>query len=103
MWSGVKKFFVGEPLATDRVSHERLNKKKALAIFSSDALSSVAYATEAILFILVGAQNQSNALPWTWVISITICVLLGILIASYRQTISAYPNGGGAYTVCKEN
>ena len=55
MWGGVKKFFVGEPLATDRVSHERLSKRKALAIFSSDALSSVAYATEAILFILVTA------------------------------------------------
>jgi len=99
----IKRLLVGEPLTTDRVSHERLSKKKALAVFSSDALSSVAYATEAILFELMAAQSIPNALPWTWVISITICILLVILIASYRQTISAYPNGGGAYTVCKEN
>ncbi len=99
----IKRLLVGRPLSTDRVAHERLSKKKALAVFSSDALSSVAYATEAILVVLVTAQNINNALPWTWIISITICVLLTLLILSYRQTISAYPNGGGAYTVCKEN
>src|ERR1700733_7484705 len=103
MLTNIKRFLVGKPLATDRACHERLSKKKALAVFSSDALSSVAYATEAILIVLVTAQNMNNALPWTWFISITICVLLTLLILSYRQTISAYPNGGGAYTVCKEN
>ncbi|CAM5999552.1 unnamed protein product [Sphagnum balticum] len=103
MLGNIKRYLVGQPLTTDRVSHERLSKKKALAIFSSDALSSVAYATEAILIVLVTAENVQNALPWTWLISIVICVLLTILIISYRQTIGAYPGGGGAYTVCKEN
>jgi amino acid transporter len=103
LFNTFKRLLVGVPLTSDRVSHERLTKKKALAVFSSDALSSVAYATEAVLVILVGASSPQNALPWTWAITLTIVGLLWILILSYRQTISAYPGGGGAYTVCKEN
>ncbi len=103
MLSTIKRFLVGRPLTTDRVTHERLSKKKALAIFSSDALSSVAYATEQILIVLGGAAVTYNAYPWTWPISLSIVGLLWILIFSYRQTIQAYPGGGGAYTVCKEN
>ena len=103
MLSEIKRILVGRPLTTDRVTHERLSKKKALAIFSSDALSSVAYATEQILIVLGGAAVTVNAFPWTWPISLSIVGLLWILIFSYRQTIQAYPGGGGAYTVCKEN
>lgn len=103
IWAQIKKVLVGAPLASTDMGHQRLSKKKALAVFSSDALSSVAYATEAILFILVTAPSQQNAVPWTWVLSLCIVAVLVILILSYRQTISAYPNGGGAYTVCKEN
>jgi amino acid transporter len=103
MWASAKRFLVGQPLSNEAVSHQRLSKKKALAVFSSDALSSVAYATEAILAILVTAKDPGAAVPWTWPLSISIVALLGILVLSYRQTISAYPGGGGAYTVCKEN
>ncbi|MDZ4676474.1 MAG: APC family permease [Oligoflexia bacterium] len=103
MLSALKRFMVGVPLSTDRVSHERLSKRKALAVFSSDALSSVAYASEAIILELAKAAIIVHALPWTWPISLSIVGLLWILVLSYRQTISAYPNGGGAYTVSKEN
>jgi amino acid transporter len=82
-------------------AHERLNKKTALAVFSSDALSSVAYSTEAILLILLAAG--SIAIWYLVPIVIGICLLLGILTLSYRQTIHAYPSGGGAYIVAKDN
>lgn len=99
----LKKLLVGQPLASDRVTHERLSKKKALAIFSSDALSSTAYATEEILRVLVPAVAMIHYAHWSVPIAIAIVGLLWILILSYRQTIAAYPNGGGAYTVSKEN
>jgi amino acid transporter len=81
--------------------HERLTKVKALAIFSSDALSSSAYATEEILLILIlaGSGALHDALP----ISVLIALLIVIVTASYRQTIRAYPSGGGAYVVALEN
>lgn len=92
---------LGRPLATSQASHERLPKRLALAVFSSDALSSTAYATEEILRILliVGAAN----LRLSWGIAVGIAVLLAIVTISYRQTIFAYPNGGGAYIVAREN
>ncbi len=99
----IKKILVGQPLTTECLASERLSKKKALAVFSSDALSSVAYATEEILIVLVASTAAIHAIPWATPIALTIVLLLWILIFSYRQTISAYPNGGGAYTVCKEN
>lgn len=102
MWN-IKKLLLGQPLTTDRVSHERLSKKKALAVFSSDALSSVAYASEEILIVLSAAVTSTHALPFAFPISISIALLLAVLITSYRQTIKAYPHGGGAYIVCKEN
>src|SRR6476659_4291215 len=96
-----KRWLVGDPISTERAQHERLNKKTALAIFSSDALSSVAYSTEAILLVLLAAGTIAIAyLPF---IAIGITVLLGILVLSYRQTIHAYPSGGGAYIVAKDN
>jgi len=97
----IRKILIGAPLATDMAMHQRLTKVKALAVFSSDALSSSAYATEAILLVLIaaGAGALSMSLP----IALGIAALLLIVSFSYYQTIHAYPNGGGAYIVAKEN
>ncbi len=97
----IKRVFIGVPLPTARAEQERLPKWKALAVLSSDAISSVAYATEAILINLVAAG--SGVLWMTLPISIVIIGLLAIVAISYRQTIPAYPNGGGSYIVAKEN
>jgi amino acid transporter len=97
----LKRLFVGTPLPTAQSRHERLGKSTALAVFASDPLSSVAYATEAILLVLVlaGPRALSYLLP----IGVGIAALILIVITSYRQTIRAYPQGGGAYIVAKEN
>lgn len=97
----LKRLLVGQPIATERQTHERLNRVTALAVFSSDALSSVAYATEAILTVLIlaGAAGLGLSLP----IAGGIAFLLLVVAISYRQTIHAYPNGGGAYIVAHEN
>ena len=97
----LKRLLVGNPLSTDVAHHERLNKKTALAVFSSDALSSVAYSTEAILLVLLAAGSAS--IGYLVPIVIGIALLLAILTLSYRQTIHAYPSGGGAYIVAKDN
>jgi amino acid transporter len=99
--SAVKKLFVGSPLATAQARHERLSKTSALAVFSSDALSSVAYATEEILLVLVmaGTAALAHSVP----IGIAIAILIVVVVSSYRQTILAYPQGGGAYIVTKDN
>lgn len=101
MATSVKRFIVGNPLRSEQAAHERLAKKTALAVYSSDALSSVAYSTEAILLVLLAAG--SVAIGYLVPIVIGITVLLAILALSYRQTIHAYPNGGGAYIVAKDN
>jgi amino acid transporter len=101
MIKSLKRFLVGNPISTEQGQHERLNKKTALAVFSSDALSSVAYSTEAILLVLLAAGTIATGYLIPIVIGITI--LLGILVLSYRQTIHAYPSGGGAYIVAKDN
>ena len=105
MVTAVKRLLVGNPLKTQQAVHERLTKKTALAVFSSDALSSTAYATEEILLVLAAAVafGQGYALHYVIPISIGIAVLLAIVTTSYRQTIHAYPSGGGAYIVAKEN
>lgn len=100
-WKRVKKWFLGNPLATHQISHEKLSNPRALAIFSSDALSSVAYATEAILLALLVAGQ--GALRVSLPISFAILALLAIVISSYRQTVVAYPQGGGSYIVAKDN
>src|SRR5882724_7706590 len=92
---------VGRALRTEDAIHERLTKKTALAVFSSDALSSVAYSTEAILLVLLAAGT--SAIVYLPYISVGITILLAILVLSYRQTIHAYPSGGGAYIVAKDN
>ncbi|HKC97899.1 MAG TPA: APC family permease [Methylomirabilota bacterium] len=99
--SRLKRVFLGSPLPTAQSRHERLGKTTALAVFASDALSSVAYATEEILLVLVLAG--SVALSYSLPISIAIAILIAIVVSSYRQTIRAYPKGGGAYIVSKDN
>src|SRR5262247_1043128 len=100
-----KRFLIGRALRTDQAVHERLTKKTALAVFSSDALSSTAYATEEILLVLAAAAAATSGGSFGYVVpvSIGIAILLGIVATSYRQTIHAYPSGGGAYIVAKEN
>jgi amino acid transporter len=101
MLSNIRRYLIGNPLPTEQTTQERLGKTQALAILSSDALSSVAYATEEILLVLVlaGTSALSLALP----IAFAIAFLLVIVVSSYYQTVDAYPTGGGAYTVAKEN
>lgn len=106
MVTNFKRLLVGSPIRTEHAAHERLDKKTALAVFSSDALSSTAYATEEILLVLAAAAyatNSSGAFSKVVPISIGIAVLLVIVAISYRQTIHAYPSGGGAYIVAKDN
>lgn len=100
-WSSARHVIFGAPLASSRSLEERLSKVKALAIFSSDALSSSAYATEEILLALVlaGTLHLTLALP----VAIAIVVLLAVVVLSYRQTVFAYPQGGGTYSVAREN
>jgi amino acid transporter len=97
----IRRMLVGDPLPTNEAIHQRLSKVKALAVFSSDALSSTAYATEAILLVLVAAGTASLGLSWG--IALAIAALLLIVAFSYYQTIHAYPKGGGAYIVSKDN
>lgn len=105
MATAIKRLLVGRALRTEQAAHERLTKKTALAVFSSDALSSTAYATEEILLVLAVAAAATGGASFSYVIpvSVGIAVLLGIVATSYRQTIHAYPSGGGAYIVAKEN
>jgi amino acid transporter len=100
----LKRLVVGRPLATTQMEEQRLPKTIALAVFSSDALSSTAYATEEILFVVaVGGSSLALGLSKLVPISIVVAVLLAIVITSYRQVIFAYPGGGGAYAVSKDN
>ncbi|MFL5587052.1 MAG: APC family permease [Ktedonobacteraceae bacterium] len=97
----LKRALIGIPIASVQAEGERLTKFKALAILSSDAISSVAFATEAILINLVAAGSLHLGL--TLPISLVILGLLAVVTLSYRQTIPAYPNGGGSYIVAREN
>jgi len=97
----LKRLLIGSPLASVEARHQRLGKAIALAVFSSDALSSVAYATEEILLALspAGAAAVAFALP----VALAIVALIAVVATSYWQTIHAYPSGGGAYIVAREN
>jgi amino acid transporter len=99
--TGLKRLLVGSPISTAHAEHERLSRITGLAVLSSDALSSVAYATEEILRVVMigGAAALGLATP----IGVVISLLLLIVAFSYRQTIFAYPSGGGAYIVAKDN
>ena len=100
----IKRFFIGAPIASSEDAHQRISKKIALPVFASDAISSTAYATQEILIVFlslaaVGTAAYSRLVP----ISIMVIVLLAIVVSSYRQTIFAYPTGGGSYVVSREN
>lgn len=99
--SEFKWFFVGRPIASHLAHHERLSRVTGLAVLSSDALSSVAYATEEIVRVLVLAGTA--ALGIASPIAFVIAAILAVVVFSYRQTIHAYPSGGGAYIVAREN
>lgn len=101
---GLKRLFIGNPIATSEDHHQRISKKVALPVFASDAISSTAYATEEILIVFlslgaVGMAAYSMLVP----ISLIVVALLIIVVMSYRQTIFAYPSGGGSYVVSREN
>ncbi|HEY3312182.1 MAG TPA: APC family permease [Anaerolineales bacterium] len=96
-----REILSGAPLPTSQLSHERLNKIRALAAFSPDALSSIAYANQEIYLGLLAAGSAGLAMAWP--IGLTITGVLLILTLSYYQTIHAYPGGGGSYTVARSN
>jgi amino acid transporter len=102
MYSTLKRILIGPPIASSEEHHQRLIKVIALAVFASDAISSTAYATEEILLVLIAAGGEAafdDLVP----ISIVVVFLLAIVVTSYRQTVYAYPSGGGSYIVSREN
>lgn len=103
MLSTFKRFFVGQPIATSEEGHQRIGKIVALAVFASDAISSTAYATEEILLVLVPYGGIADSIEYLIPLSIVVMALLTLVVMSYRQTIHAYPNGGGSYVVSREN
>lgn len=105
MATNIKRLLVGRAKRTDQAIHERLTKKTGLAVFASDALSSTAYASEEIMLVLAVAAVYGQTHSFNYVVPITlvIAIVLAIVATSYRQTIHAYPSGGGAYIVAKEN
>src|SRR3972149_2610510 len=101
MLDKIKQALIGPPLPTHQLDDRRLNKVRALAAFSPDALSSIAYANQEIFLGLVVAG--SAGLAYAWPIGLAITALLGVLALSYFQTVHAYPGGGGSYPVAREN
>jgi amino acid transporter len=97
----LKRVLLGRPLATAEEHQERLSKKYALPVFSADAISSTAYATEEIIIALMAAG--SAALVWSPYVALAVAGLLAIVALSYQQTVRAYPNGGGSYVVSRVN
>jgi amino acid transporter len=102
VYSTLKRIFVGRPIPSSEEHHQRLSKVIALAVFASDAISSTAYATEEILLVLVPVAGML-ALNYLVPLSLIVVVLLAIVTTSYRQTLFAYPSGGGSYIVSREN
>ena len=97
----LSSWFIGRPISTADAAHQTIGKAIGLAVFASDALSSTAYATQEILVILAAAGTMAFGLVFP--ISMAIVILLGIVTISYEQTIHAYPDGGGAYIVARDN
>ena len=95
------RILIGRPLATERIHVEKLGRLAGLAVFASDAMSSVAYGPEEILIVLVlaGSAGLQHAVP----VALAVAVLISIVATSYRQTVIEYPSGGGAYVVAREN
>jgi amino acid transporter len=100
-----KKLLLGPALKTSQLTHERVSKRVALAVFSSDPISSTAYATEEILLVLVGATVAGGALATGLALPVALAIvaLLALLVVSYRQVVDAYPSAGGAYVVSRDN
>ena len=98
----VKRIFIGRAIASSRLGETLLPKKLALPVFCSDPISSVAYATEQIVLVL-GSAGAAALLGLAAPIALAVALLLAVVVASYRQTCSAYPSGGGAYIVSKDN
>src|SRR5262245_42362859 len=103
--ASLKRLLVGSPIRTARLAHQRLTKTTALTVFASVVHASTAYATEQIVLVLAAAYIAGNANSFARVvpISIAISLLLVVVAISYRQTIYAYPSGGGAFIVAKDN
>jgi amino acid transporter len=101
-YSALKRLLIGRPLSTREFEQQRLPKRLALGVFSTDAIASTAFATQEILVVLVPAAGMA-AFGYLVPISLFVVALLVIVVASYRQTLYAYPNGGGAYIVSREN
>jgi len=102
MYSALKRLLIGSPLASEKLGEQRLSKVVALAVFGTDAVASTAFATQEILVVLVPAAGMA-ALDDLVPISLVVIALLAIVTASYRQTLYAYPSGGGSYIVSREN
>jgi len=100
-----KKALLGPALTTSQLAHERVSKRVALAVFSSDPISSTAYATEEILLVLVGGSLAGGALATGLALPVALAIvaLLALLVVSYRQVVDAYPSAGGAYVVSRDN
>jgi amino acid transporter len=97
----LKRVIIGSPVSSERAGHTLLAKRLALPIFASDALSSVAYATQEILLVLtVGGTAFLYLTPW---VALGVVVLMATVVASYRQLVRAYPTGGGDYEVASKN
>ena len=101
-YSALKRLLIGRPLASREFERQRLPKRLALGVFSTDAIASTAFATQEILVVLVPAAGMA-ALGYLVPISLLVVALLTIVVLSYRQTLYAYPNGGGSYIVSREN
>jgi amino acid transporter len=102
--SVIKRLLIGSPISTADEGHQRIAKKVALPVFASDAISSTAYATDEILVVLLGQAAIGYAAFTKLIpIAVIVAILLVIVVSSYRQTIFAYPSGGGSYIVSKEN
>lgn len=101
MWSVLKRYLIGKPLKSSEEGDQKLGRFKALALLSSDALSSIAYGTEQIVLVLV--TLSTGAIWYSLPLAGLVLILLLALVISYRQIIHAYPHGGGAYMVSSEN
>ena len=102
MFQKIKRIVLGRSLKSDELDHEKFSVLWGLPILSSDAISSVSYACEEILMVLIPVLGLASYRPLMGVAFAIICLLM-ILVFSYRQTISAYPQGGGSYIVASEN
>src|SRR3954466_11007280 len=103
MASVLKRTLAGKPIPTAEEGHQRLTKVIALAVFASDAISSTAYAGEEGMLVLLPVATVEQSLNVLLPISFVVMVLLAIVVTSYRQTLFAYPSGGGSYIVSREN